>query len=314
MIGLMHSIHARAERTSIKINTAQDAPAANTWTYGAGAGTTTTTTTNTATPPAAAPTTQSWTAPPQTPTHFREPSAITLPPLHASGAEADRPQWIAAWRALDGKCFQTRSTEYVYELCPFRNVTQRGVSSSLHVILGLWGSWSAHDDAPFSQLYTDGNVCSSGRRRETEIRLICGASVDGIAPLPVVSNPAEPRGCAYSLDFTLPLACTDMAAPAVATVSSSSLSQCRSELTTLDTLLNEMKACISWLLADPTQQDATAPTPCTAEVLAAAGLTEQQMASHHTNAPHDDIDDTAMDALLEASELEGDDEHAPAPV
>jgi len=273
------------DRISIKINSVAESSNSNTWNTYSPTTTQTTTTSD-------VPSTSSYgIAPPQTPVIFRQPVEITLPAAQESLEETG--SWMASWHALDGRCFKTSTHEYVYELCPFRNVTQKSITGPLHVVLGLWGSWVPSEGYPFSQLYTDGNVCSSGRRRQTEVRVMCAAShsptdaTPPALPLPTIADISEPRTCVYALDFMLPLACPGAVPSHTATslaprsssssVSSSSssaaLGECQTELTTTQALMVELQDCIAWLLADPTTQDPSASSPCSTRVLVAAGVT-----------------------------------------
>jgi len=280
------------ERISIKINTVAETTSSNNgW--------------NSYTPPAAVPTsttpsdvpsTSTYGAPPpQTPVIFRQPVEITLPAAQESLESSGASSWMASWHALDGQCFKTLTHEYIYELCPFRNVTQKSITGPLHVVLGLWGSWVPSEGYPFSQLYTDGNVCSSGRRRQTEVRVMCAASHSPAAtmdatppppPQPTIADISEPRTCVYALDFMLPLACPGAVPTHTATSlpprsssaslsssSSAALGECQTELTATQALMAELQDCIAWLLADPTTQDPSASSPCSTRVLLAAGVT-----------------------------------------
>ena len=103
--------------------------------------------------------------------------------------------------ALDGKCFSERIGKYMYEVCPFRNVTQLDKQSTwnpYYGILGIFESWS--NNASFvKQRYTDGTPCGS-INREVTITLQCADKYG-------ISNVEEPKTCVYELDFQMPDVC-----------------------------------------------------------------------------------------------------------
>jgi hypothetical protein len=148
----------------------------------------------------------SYVAPPTIPTLFRQPASPIIPPpsalLQTTGDDATN----TAWQALNGRCFDLRTDEYTYELCPFQNITQQKVGRH-HVVLGVWGYWNGEDAAaddaaavavsasrvaerPLYHRYYDGTACSSGARRRTDVFLAC--ATDGRY---AVGDVNEPNTC-----------------------------------------------------------------------------------------------------------------------
>lgn len=135
---------------------------------------------------------QTWGAPTQAapPTPFRPAAAVSGPPMLFGMAS---------------RCYSYTDDQYQYELCPFRNVTQRDKSlapGSLHVIMGLWGRYDVKDNAYAAMLFDDGTACGSGTRRSTRVNLECGNRL-------TVSRVTEPATCSYDMVFTMPQACNN---------------------------------------------------------------------------------------------------------
>jgi len=83
-------------------------------------------------------------------------------------------------------------------------VTQKKTGGNLHVVLGTWLEWRVNtENNALRMMYTDGNLCSSGKHRQTTVHLIC----DPANAANSLSNVAEPEICAYELDFLTPFAC-----------------------------------------------------------------------------------------------------------
>lgn len=102
--------------------------------------------------------------------------------------------------ALSGRCFSATVGAYSYELCPFRNVTQResnGAWNAFFGILGVFGSWPTVDGGAryaAAQRYDDGTDCSLVKRRHTQVTLACDAG--GLYRL---TDIREPLTCEYSM-------------------------------------------------------------------------------------------------------------------
>jgi len=51
---------------------------------------------------------------------------------------------------------------YIYNLCPFRNVTQKEVTdkaSGFHGIVGIWSDWIVENGTFIGMLYSKGERC-----------------------------------------------------------------------------------------------------------------------------------------------------------
>lgn len=111
--------------------------------------------------------------PNDTPTPWRDPYDFEGPPRYES---------------LLGRCFSNQIQQYEYKLCPFRNATQREVSTgwnAFHGILGyvaqlieillsvfrsMWDKWRVSGDLSFfTMTYSDGTACSFNVRRYIEV-------------------------------------------------------------------------------------------------------------------------------------------------
>ena len=75
--------------------------------------------------------------PPQ-PLTTRQPASFTLPPRPPIKVDTAGEMYEeAVWRRWDGDCMHARLGEYHYSLCPFHNITQRGLQlTDLNVVLG----------------------------------------------------------------------------------------------------------------------------------------------------------------------------------
>lgn len=132
----------------------------------------------------------SYQPPMETPAMFRQPSEFVLSEWSADSDETQ-------WRALMSPCLSYTSGEYRYEVCLFQNVSQFKPGQQFHVNMGVFDTWTG----PMKMRYTDGNACASGKRRQTEVTLVCSDET-------VLSNIAEPATCEYTVELKLPLACS----------------------------------------------------------------------------------------------------------
>jgi len=103
---------------------------------------------------------------------------------------------------LNGKCFEERIGKYLYEICPFRNVTQLDKQASwnpFYGILGIYSGWTT-DTAFDAQLYTDGTACGGNVKRQITVTFRCAEKYR-------IFNVEEPKTCVYKLEFDLPEVC-----------------------------------------------------------------------------------------------------------
>lgn len=98
---------------------------------------------------------------------------------------------------LDGTCYSSKLGEYAYEICPFNNVTQRGIHGAVQ-LLGRWQGWREGQ-----MQYGDGSHCWQGPQRSASVKIQCGAVNEILAA-------SEPSVCRYALTFSTPAACTDV--------------------------------------------------------------------------------------------------------
>ena len=104
---------------------------------------------------------------------------------------------------LYDQCFQFRERKYEYQLCAFKNVTQRELKSKGHIfVLGVWGQWLPSDSLRgLRMMYMDGESCSGDVSRSATILLQCESESFAL------SDVAEPSVCNYTMKFQLPIPC-----------------------------------------------------------------------------------------------------------
>ena len=94
-------------------------------------------------------------------------------------------------------CFEMKTSEYVYKICPYEKATQKPLHGGSETNLGKWDSWN--DD--FTEMkFTRGTRCWNGPDRSTTVKVKCGKenkllSVD------------EPNRCEYEYKFETPTVC-----------------------------------------------------------------------------------------------------------
>lgn len=191
-----------------------------------------------------------------TPDQFRQPNPFILPPAISSilagshtGRAVEPTSTLSAydqlWIQFSHECFNTIQSNYLYTVCPFKNVTQKSLPSAalVHVSLGVFDQWNIHttattgnnDDISLVQSYTDGNGCSSGKRRSTTVHLKCTQSSSNtvtnnnliellnnpetpslqlresielsLSDLSYIHSVSEPETCQYSVHLHTPIVC-----------------------------------------------------------------------------------------------------------
>ncbi|XP_055794999.1 glucosidase 2 subunit beta-like isoform X4 [Salvelinus fontinalis] len=89
---------------------------------------------------------------------------------------------------------------YIYELCPFSQVTQKSASGEV-VSLGKWGSWAGSPENQYFQMrYESGEPCWQGPTRNTMVMLICGTET-------ALRSVKEPSKCQYVMELQTPVSC-----------------------------------------------------------------------------------------------------------
>ena len=105
------------------------------------------------------------------------------------------------YASLHEKCFEMSDREYVYKLCLFHKVTQKGKSGGRETNLGTWGFWTGTSEDSFSVMkYDNGEKCWNGPSRSATITFKCGLEDQLVSA-------SEPNRCEYAMEFTTPAAC-----------------------------------------------------------------------------------------------------------
>lgn len=94
--------------------------------------------------------------------------------------------------ALHEKCFDYKTREYTYTMCPF------GETKQGHTSLGRFEKW----DPEYSLMaFTNGQQCWGGPKRSARITFVCGAENE-------LHDIQEPNKCEYAMKFNTPAACS----------------------------------------------------------------------------------------------------------
>jgi len=102
-----------------------------------------------------------------------------------------------AFHHLNDKCFSVVATEYTYEVCWFKSVTQKSASHQTHSLGNTW-TWG---DGSSSGTFSGGAKCFNGPARSTKVRFVCGHPEDKIVRI------QEDEKCVYGLTFVTAAAC-----------------------------------------------------------------------------------------------------------
>ncbi|KNC56018.1 glucosidase 2 subunit beta [Thecamonas trahens ATCC 50062] len=106
----------------------------------------------------------------------------------------------AAFYALVGKCFSTKTREYEYTVCPFDKAEQGSASGSgIRTNLGKFETWVGRGYSLMA--FRNGQSCYNGPQRSMTVSLECGA----VEELSAVS---EPEKCTYRAVLRTPAACS----------------------------------------------------------------------------------------------------------
>lgn len=98
------------------------------------------------------------------------------------------------WPLLD-KCFEYKTPQYTYEVCPYSKASQKEGGSSTN--LGTFQGWGEGKSMQFK----NGLKCWGGPDREVDVSLECGMDE-------VVLKVDEPERCKYTMVMTTPAACS----------------------------------------------------------------------------------------------------------
>merc|ERR1712096_396646 len=102
------------------------------------------------------------------------------------------------FQVLEGNCYELKTNEYKYQLCPFDKTTQSPLNGGSTTSLGKWGSWQGNNHSEMK--FEKGLGCWNGPARSTKVVLECGSE----HKLVLVD---EPSRCSYLFKFTTPCAC-----------------------------------------------------------------------------------------------------------
>lgn len=92
---------------------------------------------------------------------------------------------------LNGNCYDYKTREYTYTMCPYGEVKQG------HTSLGKFENW---DPAHSIMSFTNGQQCWGGPKRSARISMLCGAENE-------LYDIQEPNKCEYTMKFNTPAAC-----------------------------------------------------------------------------------------------------------
>lgn len=112
------------------------------------------------------------------------------------GLEVPHPALLA----LYGRCFSTLLGTTSYQICPFQNITQHQQTGNMY-ILGTWRGWKDNNLHSLEMEYAEGTACWQGPKRETRVKLFCGAANE-------VLSVAEPSTCSYIIKVKTPAVCS----------------------------------------------------------------------------------------------------------
>jgi len=102
------------------------------------------------------------------------------------------------FRSMNKVCFEFKTTEYIYTLCPYDKCEQKPVNGGSGTKLGNWEGF----ENDFREMhFTNGVKCWNGPNRSAIIKLSCGVENK-------VLSVTEPNRCEYEYKFETPAVCT----------------------------------------------------------------------------------------------------------
>jgi protein kinase C substrate 80K-H len=96
---------------------------------------------------------------------------------------------------LKNQCFESKSVEYTYKVCPFGSAKQDSVD------LGRFHAIEEKEGRGHVMEFTEGTKCWGGPARSMSVRLICGLEEH-------LRDVEEPSRCAYSATLSTPAVCS----------------------------------------------------------------------------------------------------------
>ena len=101
---------------------------------------------------------------------------------------------------LLGSCHSFKTREYEYEVCPFKDATQRPIAGGGGTNLGKWSQWEDPPGAYATMVYENGAKCWNGPMRSIRVSLVCGEKEE-------LYDIDEPEKCTYTAIMATPAAC-----------------------------------------------------------------------------------------------------------
>lgn len=133
---------------------------------------------------------------------------------------------------LRSACLRESFDRWEYEVCPFRNITQRRINGNKYYLLGVWGHWAEEQPHSFQHmLYDHGKGCSSDipsddkdpspEQAMAHLYLQCRESAAVPVPERVageegnhrmlkITSVQETSHCVYNITLSIPLSCDDL--------------------------------------------------------------------------------------------------------
>eukprot|EP01113_Clastostelium_recurvatum_P023255 TRINITY_DN2778_c0_g1_i1.p1 TRINITY_DN2778_c0_g1~~TRINITY_DN2778_c0_g1_i1.p1 ORF type:complete len:433 (+),score=119.68 TRINITY_DN2778_c0_g1_i1:150-1448(+) len=97
---------------------------------------------------------------------------------------------------MHGKCYDYKSKEYTYQVCPYNQANQGGTS------LGKWDKWESNPNGGFpTMIFDNGQQCWGGPKRSIRVSVECGSDT-------ALYEVSEPAKCEYAAKLRSPLACS----------------------------------------------------------------------------------------------------------
>ena len=103
-----------------------------------------------------------------------------------------------AFMTLQGQCFTSPvQGDYTYEMCPFKDASQKPTSGS-STSIGRWEGWA---EGHTQMLFKNGAHCWQGPSRQLTVTLQCATETR-------LLSVAEPSVCVYTATLETPLVCS----------------------------------------------------------------------------------------------------------
>lgn len=135
-------------------------------------------------------------------------TAVAVAPLQAP--EAHPAVGPVAMSVLRLSCYELRKDRFEYSICPFVNVTQRRVISSVPVLLGTWGGIYYNDRSSLVQEYQNGHHCKGTLMYRSVVRFTCDGDTEALEEemLPaLVDVSTDEEGCTVTATVATPFPC-----------------------------------------------------------------------------------------------------------